>query len=89
MKNYNFYVKIEYTVEETTNGNTTTNNYTGYLDLSKSDFNRFRQGWHHKVYIGLAHKTIRFISASVDNWDEHNEDMTVSREVDGWTSDQN
>ena len=89
VKNYNFYVKIEYTVEETTDGNTTTKDYTGYLDLSKSDFKRFRQGWHHKVYIGLAHKTIRFISASVDNWDEHNEDMTVSREVDGWTAEQN
>lgn len=89
VKNYNFYVKIEYTVEETTNGNTTTNNYTGYLDLSKSDLKRFRQGWHHKVYIGLAHKTIRFISASVDNWGNHDEDMTVSREVDGWTSEQN
>lgn len=89
VKNYNFYVKIEYTVEETTDGNNTTKNYTGYLDLSKSDFKRFRQGWHHKVYIGLAHKTIRFISASVDNWDEHNEDMTVSREVEGWTSEQN
>lgn len=89
VKNYNFYVKIEYTVEETTDGNNTTKNYTGYLDLSKSDFKRFRQGWHHKVYIGLAHKTIRFISASVDNWDEHNEDMTVSREVDGWTAEQN
>ena len=88
VKNYNFYVKIEYTVEEITDGNTTTKDYTGYLDLSKSDFKRFRQGWHHKVYIGLAHKTIRFISASVDNWDEHNEDMTVSREVDGWTSEQ-
>lgn len=89
VKEFNFYVKIEYTVEETTDGNNTTKNYTGYLDLSKSDFKRFRQGWHHKVYIGLAHKTIRFISASVDNWDEHNEDMTVSREVDGWTSEQN
>lgn len=90
VKNYNFYVKIEYTVVETTDGNTTTNNYTGYLDLAKSDFKRFRQGWHHKVYIGLAHKTIRFISASVDEWDgEHNEDMTVSREVDGWTAEQN
>ena len=89
VKNYNFYVKIEYTVEETTDGNTTTKDFTGYLDLSKSDFKRFRQGWHHKVYIGLAHKTIRFISASVDNWDEHNEDMTVSREVEGWTSEQN
>ena len=89
VKNYNFYVKIEYTVEETTEGSTTTKNYTGYLDLSKSDLKRFRQGWHHKVYIGLAHKTIRFISANVANWDEHNEDMTVSREVDGWTSEQN
>lgn len=90
VKEFNFYVKIEYTVEETTGENTsTTKDYTGYLDLSKSDFKRFRQGWHHKVYIGLAHKTIRFISASVDNWDEHNEDMTVSREVDGWTSEQN
>ena len=89
VKNYNFYVKIEYTVEETTGESTTTKNYTGYLDLSKSDLKRFRQGWHHKVYIGLAHKTIRFISASVDGWDNHDEDMTVSREVDGWTSEQN
>ena len=90
VKNYNFYVKIEYTVEETTEGSTTTKNYTGYLDLPKSDFKRFRQGWHHKVYIGLAHKTIRFISAEVSDWDgNHNEDMTVSREVDGWTSEQN
>ena len=90
VKKYNFYVKIEYTVEETTGENTsTTKDYTGYLDLSKSDFKRFRQGWHHKVYIGLAHKTIRFISAEVSGWDgEHNEDMTVSREVDGWTSEQ-
>lgn len=90
IKNYNFYVKIEYTVEETTGENTsTTKDYTGYLDLSKSGFKRFRQGWHHKVYIGLAHKTIRFISAEVSGWDgEHNEDMTVSREVDGWTSEQ-
>lgn len=89
VKNYNFYVKIEYTIEETVGSTTTTKAMTGYLDLSKSDLNRFRQGWHHKVYIGLAHKTIRFISASVDNWDEHNEDMTVSREVDGWTAEQN
>ena len=90
IKNYNFYVKIEYTVEETTGENkSTTKDYTGYLDLSKSGFKRFRQGWHHKVYIGLAHKTIRFISASVDGWDNHDEDMTVSREVDGWTSEQN
>lgn len=91
IKNYNFYVKIEYTVEETTGENTsTTKDYTGYLDLSKSGFKRFRQGWHHKVYIGLAHKTIRFISAEVSGWDgEHNEDMTVSREVEGWTAEQN
>ena len=89
VKKYNFYVKIEYTVEETTGENTpTTKDYTGYLDLAKSEFTRFRQGWHHKVYIGLAHKTIRFISADVANWDEHNEDMTVSREVEGWTSEQ-
>lgn len=89
VKNYNFYVKIEYTIEEKVGDVTTTKAMTGYLDLSKSDFKRFRQGWHHKVYIGLAHKTIRFISADVANWDEHNEDMTVSREVDGWTSEQN
>ena len=90
VKKYNFYVKIEYTVEETTGENTsTTKDYTGYLDLSKSDFKRFRQGWHHKVYIGLAHKTIRFISAEVSDWDgNHNEDMTVSREVEGWTAEQ-
>lgn len=89
VKNYNFYVKIEYTIEETVGDVTTTKAMTGYLDLAKSDFKRFRQGWHHKVYIGLAHKTIRFISASVDGWDNHDEDMTVSREVDGWTSEQN
>lgn len=91
VKKYNFYVKIEYTVEESTGENTsTTKDYTGYLDLSKSDFKRFRQGWHHKLYIGLAHKTIRFISATVSDWDgEHNEDMTVSREVEGWTAEQN
>lgn len=90
VKNYNFYVKIEYTIEETVGSTTTTKAMTGYLDLSKSDFKRFRQGWHHKVYIGLAHKTIRFISATVSDWEgEHNEDMTVSREVDGWTSEQN
>lgn len=90
VKKYNFYVKIEYTVEESTGENTsTTKDYTGYLDLSKSDFKRFRQGWHHKVYIGLAHKTIRFISAEVSDWDgNHNEDMTVSREVEGWTAEQ-
>lgn len=88
VKNYNFYVKIDYTIEETVGSTTTTKDMTGYLDLSKSDFKRFRQGWHHKIYIGLAHKTIRFITASVDNWDEHNEDMTVSREVDGWVAEQ-
>ena len=88
VKNYNFYVKIEYTIEETVGSTTTTKAMTGYLDLSKSDFKRFRQGWHHKVYIGLAHKTIRFISATVSDWDgEHNEDMTVSREVEGWASE--
>lgn len=90
VKNYNFYVKIEYTIEETVGDVTTTKAMTGYLDLSKSGFKRFRQGWHHKVYIGLAHKTIRFISAEVSDWDgNHNEDMTVSREVEGWTSEQN
>ena len=90
VKNYNFYVKIEYTIEEKVGDVTTTKTMTGYLDLAKSEFTRFRQGWHHKVYIGLAHKTIRFISATVSDWDgEHNEDMTVSREVDGWTSEQN
>ena len=90
VKEYNFYVKIEYTIEETVGDVTTTKDLIGYLDLSKSDFKRFRQGWHHKLYIGLAHKTIRFISATVSDWDgEHNEDMTVSREVDGWTAEQN
>lgn len=89
VKEYNFYVKIEYTIEETVGDVTTTKDLIGYLDLSKSDFKRFRQGWHHKLYIGLAHKTIRFISASVDEWDgEHKEDMTVSREVEGWTAEQ-
>ena len=89
VKNYNFYVKIEYTIAETVGDVTTTKAMTGYLDLSKSEFTRFRQGWHHKVYIGLAHKTIRFISATVSDWDgNHDEDMTVSREVEGWTSEQ-
>lgn len=90
VKNYNFYVKIDYTIEEEVGSTTTTKDLIGYLDLSKSDFKRFRQGWHHKLYIGLAHKTIRFISATVSDWDgEHNEDMTVSREVEGWTAEQN
>ena len=90
VKEYNFYVKIEYTIEETGGNVTTTKDLIGYLDLSKSEFKRFRQGWHHKLYIGLAHKTIRFISATVSDWDgEHNEDMTVSREVEGWTAEQN
>ena len=90
VKNYNFYVKIDYTIEEQVGSTTTTKDLIGYLDLSKSDFKRFRQGWHHKLYIGLAHKTIRFISATVSDWDgEHNEDMTVSREVEGWTAEQN
>lgn len=90
VKEYNFYVKIEYTIEEKVGDVTTTKDLIGYLDLSKSDFKRFRQGWHHKLYIGLAHKTIRFISATVSDWDgEHNEDMTVSREVEGWTAEQN
>ena len=90
VKNYNFYVKIDYTIEEIVGSTTTTKDLIGYLDLSKSDFKRFRQGWHHKLYIGLAHKTIRFISATVSDWDgNHNEDMTVSREVEGWTAEQN
>ena len=90
VKNYNFYVKIDYTIEEQVGSTTTTKDLIGYLDLSKSDFKRFRQGWHHKLYIGLAHKTIRFISATVSDWDgNHNEDMTVSREVEGWTAEQN
>lgn len=90
VKNYNFYVKIDYTIEEKVGSTTTTKDLIGYLDLSKSDFKRFRQGWHHKLYIGLAHKTIRFISATVSDWNgNHNEDMTVSREVEGWTAEQN
>lgn len=82
---YHFYVTVNYTVTEGSD----TKNYSAVLPLYESDFYRFKQGWHHKVYIGLAHKTIRFISASVDGWDNHDEDMTVSREVDGWTSEQN
>lgn len=85
--NYHFFVKVEYSV--TADG--LTKDYTGYINLYDADFYRFKQGWHHKLYLKLDSKKIRFITASVDNWEntEHNEDMTVSREVDGWTAEQN
>ena len=82
---YHFYVTVNYTVNE----NGTRKEYYCVLPLYESDFYRFKQGWHHKLYLKLDSKIIRFISASVDNWDNHNEDMTVSREVSGWTAEQN
>ena len=82
---YHFYVTVNYTVTEGSD----TKNYSAVLPLYESDFYRFKQGWHHKLYLNLSSKKIRFISAEVSNWDNHNEDMTVSREVDGWTSEQN
>lgn len=83
---YHFFVKVEYEVSTAT----TTKEYTGYINLYDADFYRFKQGWHHKLYLKLDAKKIRFITASVDNWEntEHKEDMTVSREVDGWTAEQ-
>lgn len=82
---YHFFVKVEYSVES----NSVTKNYTGYINLYDADFYRFKQGWHHKLYLKLDAKKIRFITASVDDWEgTHNEDMTVSREVDGWTAEQ-
>ena len=83
---YHFFVKVEYEVSTAT----TTKEYTGYINLYDADFYRFKQGWHHKLYLKLDAKKIRFITASVDNWEntEHKEDMTVSREVEGWTADQ-
>lgn len=84
--NYHFFVKVVYSVTK----NSITKDYIGYINLYDADFYRFKQGWHHKLYLNLSSKKIRFISASVDEWDgEHNEDMTVSREVEGWTSEQN
>ena len=83
---YHFYVTVNYTVTEGSD----TKNYSAVLPLYESDFYRFKQGWHHKLYLNLSSKKIRFISATVSEWDtNHNEDMTVSREVDGWTSEQN
>lgn len=83
---YHFYVTVNYTVTEGSD----TKNYSAVLPLYESDFYRFKQGWHHKLYLNLSSKKIRFISATVSDWDkEHNEDMTVSREVEGWTSEQN
>lgn len=83
---YHFYVTVDYTVTEGSD----TKNYSAVLSLYESDFYRFKQGWHHKLYLNLSSKKIRFISASVSDWDtNHNEDMTVSREVDGWTAEQN
>lgn len=82
---YHFFVKVEYEVSTAT----TTKEYTGYINLYDADFYRFKQGWHHKLYLKLDAKKIRFITASVDDWEgTHNEDMTVSREVDGWTAEQ-
>lgn len=83
---FHFFVKVEYSVTE----NSITKNYTGYINLYDADFYRFKQGWHHKLYLKLNSKKIRFITASVDNWEntEHKEDMTVSREVEGWTAEQ-
>lgn len=82
---YHFYVTVNYTVTE----DGTPKDYSAVLPLYESEFYRFKQGWHHKLYLNLSSKKIRFISAEVSNWDNHNEDMTVSREVDGWTSEQN
>lgn len=84
--NYHFYVTVNYTVTE----DSETKKYSAVLPLYESDFYRFKQGWHHKLYLNLSSKKIRFISATVSDWEgEHNEDMTVSREVDGWTAEQN
>ena len=83
---YHFYVTVNYSVTE----DGTTKDYSAVLPLYESEFYRFKQGWHHKLYLNLSSKKIRFISASVSEWDvNHDEDMTVSREVDGWTSEQN
>lgn len=83
--NYHFFVKVKYEVSTAT----TTKEYTGYINLYDADFYRFKQGWHHKLYLKLNAKKIRFITASVDDWaGDHKEDMTVSREVDGWTAEQ-
>ncbi len=82
---YHFYVTVNYTVTEGSDNKS----YYAVLPLYESDFYRFKQGWHHKLYLNLSSKKIRFISASVDNWGNHDEDMTVSREVEGWTSEQN
>ena len=91
---YHFFVTVDYTITETVSGESSTTvskDYHSVLNLYDSEFYRFKQGWHHKLYINLSNKTIRFISASVDNWEntEHKEDMTVSREVEGWTAEQN
>ena len=86
---YHFFVKVEYEVLNTTTTPATTKKYTGYINLYDANFYRFKQGWHHKIYLKLNEKKIRFITASVDEWEgTHNEDMTVSREVDGWTAEQ-
>ena len=82
---YHFYVTVNYSVTE----NSVTRDYYAVLPLYESNFYRFKQGWHHKLYLKLDAKKIRFITASVDDWEgTHNEDMTVSREVDGWTAEQ-
>ena len=84
---YHFFVKVEYSVTK----NSITKDYIGYINLYDADFYRFKQGWHHKLYLNLSSKKIRFISAEVSGWEntEHKEDMTVSREVEGWTAEQN
>ena len=82
---YHFYVTVNYTVTEGSDNKS----YYAVLPLYESDFYRFKQGWHHKLYLNLSSKKIRFISASVDGWENHNEDMTVSREVNGWVAEQN
>ena len=82
---YHFYVTVNYTVTEGSDNKS----YYAVLPLYESDFYRFKQGWHHKLYLNLSSKKIRFISATVSGWDDkHNEDMTVSREVEGWTAEQ-
>lgn len=82
---YHFFVKVEYSVKS----NSVTKDYTGYINLYDADFYRFKQGWHHKLYLNLSSKKIRFITADVSDWaGDHKEDMTVSREVEGWTAEQ-
>lgn len=82
---YHFFIKVVYSVTK----NSITKDYIGYINLYDAAFYRFKQGWHHKLYLNLSSKKIRFISAEVSGWDgEHKEDMTVSREVEGWAAEQ-